>query len=138
MLVELLEAMPGSRAWLSFSCRDDRRIRDGTPIASIAAEVAGSPRVLAVGINCTAPAYVGSLIEAVRGATAKPIVAYPNSGEAWDATARRWVAGERSEGLSAASEWVDLGARIIGGCCRTTPANIRDLRRRLLPLPDRR
>lgn len=137
VLVELLAGLPGSRAWLSFSCRDGRRISDGTPIASLAAEVASSPRVVALGVNCTAPVHLGSLIEAVRGATSKPIVAYPNSGEAWDAESRRWLPGGRPGALAAAAEWVELGARAVGGCCRTSPADIRELRRRLLPLPNR-
>ena len=136
MLVELLEETPGAGGWISFSCRDGSRISDGTPIASLAAELGGSPRVLAVGVNCTAPRHVGPLIAAVRRATAKPIVVYPNSGETYDPRRKRWRADERSEALAAAAAWVELGARLVGGCCRTGPAEIRDLRRRLLPAPD--
>ena len=87
-----------------------------------------------MGINCTAPHYVASLIEAVRKATAKPIAVYPNSGERYDAETKRWLPGERPLDLAGAGAgWVDLGARIVGGCCRTGPQDIRRLRRQLVP-----
>jgi homocysteine S-methyltransferase len=133
VLVRLLEATPGCRAWISFSCRDGARISDGTQIAAAAAEIAVSPSVIAVGINCTAPRHIASLIEAVRPATSKPIAVYPNSGESYDAEAKCWLPGTGSLDLAAAAtKWVGLGATIIGGCCRTGPADIRALRNRLL------
>ena len=89
--------------------------------------------MIAVGVNCTAPRFVGSLITAAREATSKPLVAYPNSGEMYDAEAKGWLQGE-SEPRSAgtAAQWAENGARIIGGCCRTGPAEIRSLRAQLL------
>ncbi len=134
VLVGLLEEIPGCQTWISFSCRDGGHISDGTPIAEIITEIADSPAVIAVGVNCTAPRHIGSLIVAARRVTAKPIVVYPNSGERYDAAHHRWVAaGGRSDPLVTAKEWFGLGARILGGCCRTGPAQIRELRRRLLP-----
>jgi homocysteine S-methyltransferase len=133
VLVDLLEEIPASRAWLSFSCRDEARISDGTLLATVIERIAASPSVIAVGVNCTAPRFVGSLITAARGATSKPLVAYPNSGEMYDAEAKGWLQGE-SEPRSAgtAAQWAENGARIIGGCCRTGPAEIRSLRAQLL------
>ena len=133
VLVGLLEAIPGAAAWLSFSCRDGARIRDGTLLAAIAAEVAASPSVVAVGVNCTAPRHVGALVEALRGVTAKPLVVYPNSGERYDVEARQWRRDDEPVDLAAAAAaWVELGARIVGGCCRVGPREISGLRRRLL------
>ncbi|MFQ5350146.1 MAG: homocysteine S-methyltransferase family protein, partial [Thermoanaerobaculia bacterium] len=91
------------------------------------------PRVVAVGVNCTAPRYIGSLITTLREVMAKPIVVYPNSGERYDAAGKRWLPDESPADLAAgAGEWVRLGAGIVGGCCRTGPADIRRLRRLLL------
>ncbi len=135
-LVDLLAEIPGARAWISFSCRDGERLSDGTPIAVAAAELADAPQVIAVGVNCTAPRHVGSLIASLRRATDKPIAAYPNSGERYDAREKRWLPADSARELSAAAgEWVDLGARLIGGCCRTGPRHIRALRRSLLSRP---
>jgi hypothetical protein len=47
--------------------------------------------VVAVGINCTPPQHIGSLLRAVRAHLLKPVVVYPNSGEGWDAAAQQWT-----------------------------------------------
>jgi Homocysteine S-methyltransferase len=61
--------------------------------------------------------------------TVKPIVVYPNSGESYDAEAMCWHGGAVATTLAEhAREWLRLGARLIGGCCRTTPADTRALR----------
>jgi homocysteine S-methyltransferase len=136
-LVRLIEGLPDSRAWMSFSCRDAVHLSDGSELAVIAAEVAASPQILAVGINCTAPRYVSGLIGKIRDATDKPIVVYPNSGEGYDAGAKRWLQAVDGP-LDLAAEgprWYRQGARIIGGCCRTGPEDIRRLRAALSPPP---
>ena len=86
-------------------------------------------QVAAVGVNCTAPQHIESLVEIAALRTAKPIVVYPNSGECYDAAAMCWHGGAAATTLAKhAREWHRLGARLIGGCCRTTPAEIRALR----------
>ena len=64
VLVDLLEDIPGARAWLSFSCRDGERISDGTPLAQVAAEITGSDRIAAIGVNCTPPRWIGPPVTA--------------------------------------------------------------------------
>jgi len=129
-----LAAVSGRPTWISFQCRDGRRIADGTPLAVAAAVCGEEPNVVAVGVNCTDPRFVSSLIEEARQATEKPILVYPNSGEIWDAAAKRWSGppppidwGER------AREWQRLGAAGIGGCCRVGPADIAAIRAALVP-----
>jgi homocysteine S-methyltransferase len=130
-LASLLEGTP---AWFSFTCRDGERISDGTPIDLCARHLDGFDEVVAIGVNCTPPRFVESLVRRIRAVTGKPIVAYPNSGEHWDAAHRCWT-GTRDPGEFAemAARWRDAGATILGGCCRTGPAHIRALRARLLP-----
>ncbi|MFX5785556.1 homocysteine S-methyltransferase family protein, partial [Acinetobacter baumannii] len=48
------------------------------------------PGVVAVGVNCCAPGSVGP---ALAEAPAVPLVAYPTTGERWDATTRTWHGG---------------------------------------------
>ena len=124
-IARLLDATPGARAWVSFSCRDGGHLRGGPPIEEAVEAVAGSPAVLAVGVNCTAPEHVETLVRRVRAVTRKPVVAYPNSGEGWDAAARRWTGAEagRVDG-AAARRWHAAGATLIGGCCRVTPDQV--------------
>jgi len=130
-LLEELDAPPP--AWLSFQCRDGGHLADGSPLAEIAAELEAEPRLAALGVNCIAPELAPALIEALRSASSKPIAVYPNSGEGWDSGARTWVPRGRSLDWAAeASRWHTAGARLLGGCCRTRPADIHALRAAVL------
>jgi homocysteine S-methyltransferase len=129
-LIRLLGEFPGTWAWFSFSARDGVHVCHGEPLADGAAFLDPHPQVVAVGVNCTAPAFVPDLIRAARRATSKPIIVYPNSGEIYDTKAHAWREGPIRSGFAAAApEWYRAGARIIGGCCRTTPADIAALAR---------
>lgn len=124
-LLSLLDETPGAWAWLSFSCSDGEHLNDGTPIEEAVRLCDGVSRVSAVGVNCTAPMYVAELIERARAATDKLILAYPNLGEAYDASEKRWVPGTPVVSWSEQiSHWAEAGARGLGGCCRTGPAQI--------------
>ncbi|WP_188991655.1 homocysteine S-methyltransferase [Saccharopolyspora thermophila] len=121
VLVEAVAEL-GVPAWLSFTISGDRT-RAGQPLAEAFAVAAGSAEIIAVGVNCSAPDDVLAAVEIARAATGKPAVAYPNSGEQWDAGQRRWQGRSR---LSAeqAKRWRDAGAQLIGGCCRVRPEDI--------------
>ena len=136
LLLDLLKATPDVYAWISFSCMDSLRISDGTPLAECAAIFEGCDQVVAIGVNCTAPRNIPSLIDEVRkGAAAKPVVVYPNAGELYDGDAKCWIGtDEQVDFGSAAMEWYQLGARLLGGCCRTSPRQIRAMREALLSL----
>lgn len=127
-LAGLLAETPDVYAWFSFSCGDGEHISDGTPLAECAAFLDGFDHVAAVGINCTPPRFIPNLIRAVSAVTTKPIIVYPNSGETYDPLAKRWL-GESvpAEFGTFSREWRKLGAGAIGGCCRTTPAHIRQI-----------
>ena len=129
VLAQLLAAYPRMTAWISFSCRDGAHTCEGQPIEAAVAALNDHPRVAAVGVNCTAPGYIPSLLERMRGATSKPLIVYPNSGERYDADAKCWRGNAAGTPFAAAARgWYAAGARLIGGCCRTGPADIRALR----------
>lgn len=130
-LVQLLLDTPGRFAWFSFTCRDGQHVVDGTPIAECAAYLDQFDQVAAIGVNCTPPSYIPDLIKNVREETTKPIIVYPNSGETYDPVRHLWF-GESvpAEFGTYSREWRKLGAAAIGGCCRTTPAHIRQIRDR--------
>ncbi|SHI89013.1 homocysteine S-methyltransferase [Nocardiopsis flavescens] len=133
-LARLVAGTPGVRAWLSLSCRDGERLGDGTPLREVVAELAASEAagsLVAVGVNCTAPRFVPELVRTVAAA-GFPAVAYPNSGEVWDARARHWTGVPDPEGFGAAAvAWHRAGAVLVGGCCRTGPEHVRSVRRHL-------
>jgi homocysteine S-methyltransferase len=69
---------------------------------------------------------VASLIGEIRQNSGKPVLVYPNSGEAYDAASKTWSGGVTTGGYGSwARLWQQAGARLIGGCCRTTPEDIR-------------
>ncbi len=132
VLCELLKDVI-SPAWISFSCSDELHISDGTPLAEVADLFRDHPKVLAIGINCTAPRLISRLIDQVRAAAPnKAIVVYPNSGEKYDAEDHSW-SGTTSpvEVATAAEAWRDAGAKLIGGCCRMGPQHIGAIREQL-------
>src|SRR5215207_1167096 len=124
----LLAETPDAAAWIAFTCSDGARLRSGAPIEEAVAAVAGTASVVAIGVNCTAPERVEEAVARIAAVTSRPIVAYPNSGEGWDAGTRRWT-GEAAGRVDAASarRWIAGGARPVGGCCRVTPEQIRQL-----------
>jgi homocysteine S-methyltransferase len=111
-------------AWVSYSIAGSQT-RAGQPLVD-AFQAVAVDQVVAVGINCCAPDDVRAAVEAAVGVTGKPAVAYPNSGESWDAGGRRWT-GDASDSTSLASGWLSAGAKYIGGCCRVGPDDIRAL-----------
>lgn len=116
-------------AWMSFTCKDGKHVNDGTPIGEVVTFLAKHPNLFALGINCTAPKYVSSLIDEIKSNCGeKKIVVYPNSGEIYNAKTKTWQTTETADHLVAtAKNWLDQGADIIGGCCRIGPEQIRGL-----------
>ncbi|MEP6476217.1 MAG: homocysteine S-methyltransferase [Actinomycetota bacterium] len=122
-IVIVLDRYPEALAWIAFSCRDDERLSDGTPLAEAAALVASSDRVVGVGVNCTPAAFVPGLLRSAE--VTKPMLAYPNLGSDWDPAAKAWRAvGPRPDLGAEADRWREAGARIVGGCCGTEPRDI--------------
>ena len=127
---EALAPWPDLPAWFSFSCRDDRHVSHGEPVREVAAELAKLPQTAAIGVNCVPSKWIPSLIQELRAGTELPIMVYPNSGDGWDAANRCWIgASEPVEFGALAVEWFAKGAQIVGGCCRTGPAHIRQVAR---------
>jgi len=109
-------------AWLSYTIAGDKT-RAGQPLDEAFAIAADVPEIIAIGVNCCAPADVLGAITAARRVTGKPVVVYPNSGEVWDGANRVWV-GEPGMDTGLATDWAHAGARIIGVCCRVRPDDI--------------
>lgn len=129
VLRRLLDESDGPAAWMSFTCRDDAHLSDGTPVDEVAAGLADCRRVHWVGVNCTSPRLVAPLIRRFAAACGKPVVAYPNGDGVWDPVTKTWDAPEDEPDLARlAPEWRRLGAELIGGCCRTRPDDIRRIR----------
>jgi homocysteine S-methyltransferase len=131
-LLRLLEESQGTWAWMSFACRDGTRIADGSRFEEVVRDCDAADGVAAVGVNCTAPANVSSLLRAARSVTDRLLLAYPNSGATWDGVRKAWSADPAAlDWGTAALEWRGAGATAIGGCCRVGPEEVASVRRAL-------
>lgn len=117
----------GMPAWLSYTIAGTTT-RAGQPLADAFAVAADVPEIVAVGVNCCAPADVLGAVAIAYQVTGKPVVVYPNSGEEWDGERRAWM-GRGHWSADLAPQWAAAGACIIGGCCRVRPDDIAALAR---------
>ncbi|MFI2564859.1 homocysteine S-methyltransferase [Paenarthrobacter sp. NPDC018779] len=124
-------------SWFTFTLRDSGHISDGTPLADVAALLRTEPRVAAVGLNCVPLELVTPALGTLRNVTDAPLVAYPNSGETYDAVTKTWKPSEGSGHVGTLAghveDWRALGARLLGGCCRTNPRDIEALAANMTP-----
>ncbi|MFE0450475.1 homocysteine S-methyltransferase [Streptomyces sp. NPDC058914] len=119
----------GVPAWLSYSIAGDHT-RAGQPLEEAFALAADVEEVIAVGVNCCAPEDVEGAVATAARVTGRPVVVYPNSGEAWDAEARAWN-GRSTFAHEQVLGWRESGARLIGGCCRVGPEAVASIARTL-------
>lgn len=122
----------GVPVWLSLSVAGCRT-RTGEPVEEVYGMARDVEAVVAVGVNCSEPADVSAVVP-LAAASGRPAVAYPNSGERWDAGARAWV-GDAGLAPDAVLGWVRDGARLVGGCCRVTPEQIAEIARLVADRP---
>jgi S-methylmethionine-dependent homocysteine/selenocysteine methylase len=126
----------GAPTTVSFVCAPPQngeppRLLSGETLAAAVAHVTtlGPAAML---VNCAAPRVISSALRELCQLTSLPIGGYANGGRIDDAVG--WapdaaLTGERYAAF--AREWLSLGARIIGGCCGTTPEHTAALRRLL-------
>ena len=116
----------GADYWISFSCKDGERIHEGDLIRDCAAALAdGYPHLQMIGVNCTKPEFIASLIGELRDSTDLPIGVYPNSGQTYDPKFKRWSgAGGQKDFGAFALEYMEAGASAVGGCCTTDCVHI--------------
>ncbi|VDZ84559.1 homocysteine S-methyltransferase [Kluyvera intermedia] len=129
-LAQLLAEYPVAQAWFSFTLRDSQHLSDGTPLCDVLALLADYPQIVAVGVNCIALENTTDALSYLHSQTPLPLVVYPNSGEHYDAVTKTWHHhGEACATLEGyLPQWLAAGAKLIGGCCRTTPKDIAALK----------
>ncbi len=110
---------------VSFVVRESGELLGGEPLREAVAAVEPCDPV-AIGLNCIPPAGLDVLLPKLRALTARPLVAYghinnPRPIQGWSyceqLSPARYAAHVR--------RWIQAGARIVGGCCGTTPDHLR-------------
>jgi S-methylmethionine-dependent homocysteine/selenocysteine methylase len=126
----------GKEVIVSFLCRGDGRLYDGGSLEDAVAATADLP-IAALSINCAPARSLGRLLRELRGHTdairtngVRCLGAYGNVGREGAELEPEFVTtvAPHEYGILA-EEWMDQGARIIGGCCGTTPAYVAAIRK---------
>jgi len=122
VLLELLKDLNNTiPVWIAFSCRDDLRLSSGEYFKD-AARVSKELGAEYIGINCTSPELVTSLLESAK--EYGPFVVYPNAGRTWNEKLKRLEGATVKLSDKHIQEWAGCGATIIGGCCGIGPKEI--------------
>ena len=117
---------------------------DGNSLEGVAPEVFG-PRLAAldvdaVGVNCSVgPAAMLEAIERLAPVVLKPLAAQPNAGKPRNVDNRNLYLCSPEYMATYAGRFIQAGARIVGGCCGTTPEHLKAILRAVRALqPARR
>lgn len=121
---------PNKPIIISFTCKNESQISDGNTLKETVLQLNKfAPQLIGIGVNCTPPNFINQLIKIVKEySKLKYIIVYPNSGEKWENESMSWGKTDLKCSLEEYREWIASGANIIGGCCRTTPKHIKELK----------
>lgn len=125
-LAKLIQQFPMVNCWFSLTLKDQKHISDGTPLTEVIEYLNSIEQIVSVGINCIALEKVTPALKVLSKLTSKPLIVYPNSGEQYDPTTKQWHKNH-DHNCTFANQldvWINLGAKLIGGCCQTTPDDI--------------
>ena len=112
---------------------DGKTLHGATP-AQVARALEALP-VDCVGANCSVgPAGMLDVVTAMAGATRLPVIAQPNAGMPKVVDDRLIYLTTPDYLLTYGKRFIRAGARIIGGCCGTTPPHIAALKGAVLSL----
>jgi methionine synthase I (cobalamin-dependent)/5,10-methylenetetrahydrofolate reductase len=113
-------------ALMTFSDHDEPVY--GKSIGESIETIAAQPSVTVVGTNCSVgPASMLAYLDTMRGVTDKPICVQPNAGLPRLVDNRSVYMCTPEYMAEYAKKFFEKGAKIIGGCCGTTPRHIREI-----------
>ena len=113
---------------VSFVCGADGRLLSGESLRDAVASVLPF-RLQAVLVNCAPATKMTELLHELKHAVGDfPFGAYANTG-CWNPGTGWQPTDAENPGRYAeyAQEWLHVGARLVGGCCGTTPTHIASL-----------
>lgn len=117
------------------TCNEQFETLFGSPIEKTIVSIAENPAVTAVGLNCTlGPSDMLEALKRLRQVTDKPLSIQPNAGLPRRVEGRTLYMCTPEYMTEYAKRFFESGARIIGGCCGTTPAHIREIVKAVRPL----
>lgn len=132
-------SVTGKPVWVSWTIADEGKpaLRSGESIEHACLVLAGL-EIDAMLLNCSPPEAITVALPVLAAVTAKPVGAFGNAftpiPPMWEhyqdedlPPARTDLGCETYSGF--AQQWINSGARIVGGCCEIGPAHIAELRK---------
>ena len=107
---------------------EDGSSLDGTPPEEFAPALVATGADI-IGLNCSVgPAPLLESIERMAGVTRARLSVQPNAGKPRDIEGRTIYLSSPEYMASYARRFIQKGVRLVGGCCGTTPAHIRQIK----------
>lgn len=119
------EKLPGAFIAVSFAADPDGFTRAGESAAALVKRMDACDAVDAVGLNCICGAYHMRRLLATLPQSGKLRMAMPNAGYPHVIDGRMYYDSDPAYYAEQIAACVSQGARIVGGCCGTTPEHIR-------------
>lgn len=116
--------------WLSVTVNEDGDLSDDTEFEKLCAYIKQyAERIPVFGINCSSVAGINKAIGKGLKSVPQTIALYPNGGAQYNAVKKEWESvGNQGLIVEQIPDWLDQGVKIIGGCCQTTPENIKSIK----------
>lgn len=141
ILLETLNSIPEARvalevvrsedlpAWVGFVCDENGKLFSGETLAQAVAalEPLGADVIL---INCAPPDHTSAGLRELTAKRSAPTGAFAHIGRF---NPPEWMFTDEyppATYAECAKGWYNMGARVLGGCCGTTPDHIAELRKR--------
>ena len=107
---------------------DDGRLQDGTSLEDVVRALNQWP-VDGIGLNCSSgPRILLEALERAAPFTGKPLSVMPNAGLPVTVEGRNLYLCSPEYMAQYSRRFLEAGAKIVGGCCGTSPAHIKEIR----------
>ncbi len=126
-IIAKLATITGTPVVVSFVCNQEGKILSGETLTEAARELLPLG-ISAIGVNCGPTPNLAKPLAELESVCGKnfPLIAYGNIGYADEKVG--WVNTDSEDPKNYCEHAVHWNAKIIGGCCGTTPEHIRQLK----------
>jgi len=124
-VAELMHEYSDLQYWIVFTVKDSVSTSHGDNFKECIQLLHKRKNIIAAGINCSAPELISPVLDSLDSDLKRNFAVYPNSGEHYHTDCSCWEDDPSFSDYGRLSgEWFKKGAVLIGGCCRTGPADI--------------
>lgn len=121
--------------YIGLSVHENGLLRDGTTMKEVCDIIKAlgkslNSNLVLFGINCVSFNHSADIIDSIHKEIPHiPLIAYPNSGEVYDTVKKIWTENKHLSYTwdEMVQRYISAGVRVIGGCCRTTPHDIKQI-----------